>query len=63
MRLFAALAVYAVLAYVAARTLTGKIPVGDHTVELRVVVWVVLGAFALLTLMHRKDRSADGGEK
>ncbi len=57
MRLFAALAVYAVLAYVAAQTLTAKIPVGDHSVELRTVVWIVLGAFALLTVMHRHDRS------
>ncbi len=65
MRFFAALAIYAVIALVAAQTLTAKIPVGDRTVELRVVVWVVLGAFALLTFMHRKDRSdsAKSGEE
>ncbi len=63
-RLMAALAVYAVLAYAAARTLTAKIPVGGRTVELRVVVWVILGAFALLTVVHRHDRdSAKSGEK
>ncbi len=57
-RLMAALAVYAVLAYAAARTLTAKIPVGGHTVELRVVVWLILGAFALLTIVHRHDRDS-----
>ncbi len=63
-RLIAALAVYALLAYAAARTLTAKIPVGEHTVELRVVVWVILGAFALLTIVHRNDRdSARSGGK
>ena len=34
------------------------VPVGDHTVGLRVIVWVVLGAFALLTILHRRDRTA-----
>ncbi len=65
MRLLMALAVYAVLAYAAARTLTAKIPVGDHPVELRVVVWIILGAFAVLTVLHRNDRagSAEGGDK
>ena len=58
MRLIIALGVYAVLAYAAAQTLTAKIPVGDHMIGLRVVVWVVLGAFALLTVVHRKDRAA-----
>ena len=64
-RLIAALVVYAALAYAAAQTLTGKIPVGDHTVELRVVVWVILAAFAVLTIVHRHDRtdSAKSGEK
>ncbi len=65
MRLIAALAIYAVLGYAAAQTLTAKIPVGDHTVELRTVVWVVLGAFALLTVLHRRDHSdsARSGDK
>ncbi len=63
MRLIVALAMYAVLAYAAARTLTAKIPVGEHPVELRVVVWVVLGAFALLTIVHRKDRADSTGDE
>jgi membrane protein DedA with SNARE-associated domain len=65
LRLMAALAVYAVLGYAAGQTLTAKVPVGEHAVELRVIVWVVLGAFALLTVMHRRDRTdaAKSGEK
>ncbi len=56
-RLIAALVLYAALAYAAAETLTAKIPVGDRTVELRVVVWIILAAFALLTVVHRHDRT------
>ena len=63
MRLIIALGIYAGLAYAAARTLTAQIPVGDHMIRLRVVVWVVLGAFALLTVMHRKDRAESAGRR
>ncbi len=64
-RLIAALVLYAALAFAAAETLTAKIPVGDRRVELRVVVWIILVAFALLTIVHRHDRSdsAKSGEK
>jgi hypothetical protein len=64
-RLMAALAAYAVLALAAAETLTTKIPVGDHAVELRVLVWVILAGCALLTIAHRRDRtgSAKSGDQ
>ncbi len=64
-RLIATLAAYAVLALAAAETLTAQIPVGDRKVELRVVVWVVLAGFALLTIVHRHDRagSAKSGDE
>ncbi len=64
-RMMAALAAYALLAWAAAETLTAKIPVGDHTVELRVFVWVILAGCALLTIAHRQDRagSAKSGDE
>jgi hypothetical protein len=64
-RLFAALVAYAVLAALAAYTLgDAALPVGDRAVKLRDAVWILLGGFALKTLIaygrYRAEKSDEG---
>ncbi len=51
-KLIAALAAYAVLATLAAFTLgDAVVRIGSHTASLRDAVWILLGGFALKTLI------------
>jgi len=51
-KLLVALAVYAALALLAWLTLDASIPVGGRDVPLRAVTLVILGLFAVRTLLH-----------
>ena len=66
-KLLVALAVYAALALLAWFTLDAGIPVGGHEVPLRTVTLVILGLFAVRTLLHaqreRIERSHGRGQR
>ena len=49
-----ALVLYAILAALSWFTLDGKIPVGGRLVELRLIPLVIIGGFALRTMMAMK---------
>ena len=60
-----ALTIYAVLALLAWFTLDANIPIGEREVPLRAVTLVLLGLFAVRTLLHaqreRIERERDHG--
>jgi hypothetical protein len=65
-RLICAMAAYAVLALMAGWTLgDAAVMVGQSSVELRVAVWILLGGFALKTLIawgrYRAEAREDAG--
>ncbi len=58
-----ALVLYAVLAVLSWFTLDGKIPVGGRLVELRLVPLVIIGGFALRTVVAMKAEKIRREEK
>jgi len=63
-KLLVALAVYAALALLAWFTLDASIPVSGREVPLRTVTLVILGLFAVRTLLHaQRERIEQGRDR
>jgi len=63
-RLVVALAAYAALAALAWLTLDASIPVGGRDVPLRAVTLILLGLFAVRTLLHaERERMEEGRDR